>query len=557
MKNKVKTGNKKRNRRWGMKMAALAILFIILFTYVALRPSAEYVEKAKAVVEVRQYWMVSVGGRPVLYFSSFSPDSTCQGIALKVDSVEPSVHLTSAVWSHLLPMIPWSPGRIVIRNTLNAHYNPDATALVARQIANIDSALKTMNDEDGELRYYLRVHDVQDEGYNMIADYHSNLCQRINIYQRALKTLQAIHPDKKPMLQLVSKYSVLQTDSVGNTRTEPCKMVWAKGGKIRLRAKNHLLHKNATSIWRLANAIDTIVGKDLTPKQPIGTPQEGVHAYKADDGSYYEGDWEQGKRNGFGFAIQGNRLRVGEWIDDVYKGERLTYTTQRIYGIDISKYQHEIGKKKYAIQWNRLRINHLGTISQKRIDGDVDYPISFVYIKSTEGTTIRNAYFANDYTQARRNGIRTGAYHFFSIRSSGKDQAQYFLKNTRFNKGDLPPVLDVEPSNAQIQTMGGDSILFSHIRTWMKLVEQQVGVRPILYVNQMFVNNHLSQAPDIKRDYDVWIARYGEYKPDVRLSIWQLCPDGRVTGIQGAVDINVFNGYQSAFEEFLSNSTIP
>ena len=91
----------------------------------------------------------------------------------------------------------------------------------------------------------------------------------------------------------------------------------------------------------------------------------------------------------------------------------------------------------------------------------------------------------------------------------------------------------------------------------MKMVEQQVGVRPILYVNQMFVNNHLSQAPDIKRDYDVWIARYGEYKPDVRLSIWQLCPDGRVTGIQGAVDINVFNGYQSAFEEFLSNSTIP
>ena len=87
MKEKVKTGNKKRNRRWGMKMAALAILFCILFTYVALRPSAEYVEKAKAVVEVSQYWMVSVGGRPVLYFSSFSPDSTCQGIALKVDSV--------------------------------------------------------------------------------------------------------------------------------------------------------------------------------------------------------------------------------------------------------------------------------------------------------------------------------------------------------------------------------------------------------------------------------------------------------------------------------------
>jgi lysozyme len=72
----------------------------------------------------------------------------------------------------------------------------------------------------------------------------------------------------------------------------------------------------------------------------------------------------------------------------------------------------------------------------------------------------------------------------------------------------------------------------------------------------VFVNVYLSQAPDIKRDYRVWIARYGEYKPDVRLAFWQLCPDGRVAGIHPAVDINVFNGYQTQFEEFLDSETI-
>jgi GH25 family lysozyme M1 (1,4-beta-N-acetylmuramidase) len=30
-----------------------------------------------------------------------------------------------------------------------------------------------------------------------------------------------------------------------------------------------------------------------------------------------------------------------------------------------------------------------------------------------------------------------------------------------------------------------------------------------------------------------------------------------VTGIHGHVDINVFNGYQNAFDEFLETSTIP
>ena len=54
----------------------------------------------------------------------------------------------------------------------------------------------------------------------------------------------------------------------------------------------------------------------------------------------------------------------------------------------------------------------------------------------------------------------------------------------------------------------------------------------------------------------MWIARYGEYKPDVRLAYWQLCPDGHVAGIKGEVDINVFNGYQAEFKKFVSQNCI-
>jgi lysozyme len=98
--------------------------------------------------------------------------------------------------------------------------------------------------------------------------------------------------------------------------------------------------------------------------------------------------------------------------------------------------------------------------------------------------------------------------------------------------------------------------MFMQIRIWLRAVERSTGVKPILYVNQMFVNNYLSKQPDLKRDYCVWIARYSEYKPDLRLAFWQLCPDGHVAGIQGDVDINVFNGYKLQFEKFLEEETI-
>ena len=58
------------------------------------------------------------------------------------------------------------------------------------------------------------------------------------------------------------------------------------------------------------------------------------------------------------------------------------------------------------------------------------------------------------------------------------------------------------------------------------------------------------------KNYNVWIARYGEYKPNVHLVMWQLSPDGRVKGIKSDVDINIFNGYQDSFEEFLRNERI-
>ena len=42
----------------------------------------------------------------------------------------------------------------------------------------------------------------------------------------------------------------------------------------------------------------------------------------------------------------------------------------------------------------------------------------------------------------------------------------------------------------------------------------------------------------------------------MKLVMWQLSPDGRVKGITGEVDINVFNGYQGQFDEFIEKETI-
>ena len=381
-----------------------------------------------------------------------------------------------------------------------------------------------------ELKYYFDRHDVQDEGFEMVAAIASG--QRLTVSIDPTFTALSVGTWKGHQRQ----GTVLSLDS---------------------------LQRTVVATWQ-ADTIETGIRADsmgIYMGDFARLKAEGHGALFQPDGSYSEGHWTGDLRQGFGVQLlrpygDEPRLQAGEWSKNRFMGERMRYTTERIYGIDIAKYQHGKGRRAVPIHWDKLRITHVGKRGSNNVRGTADYPVSFVYIKSTEGTTIRNRFYLNDYTQARKHDIRTGAYHFWSVRTSGAEQATYFIRNTLFRDGDLPPVLDVEPTNAQITQSGGVERMFREIRIWLKAVERHTGVKPILYVNQMFVNNHLSKQADLKRDYRVWIARYSEYKPDVRLTYWQLCPDGRVAGIQGDVDINVFNGYKSQFDTFIQEETI-
>lgn len=329
---------------------------------------------------------------------------------------------------------------------------------------------------------------------------------------------------------------------------------WGKG------VSHDSLHHRIVGTWRA----DTLVSGSWTDSTGTYSGDMNRDAIASGHGAFtdqqrnlYMGEWRDGKRTGFGFSLTAKKhIRVGEWKNDRYLGERLEYTADRIYGIDLSRFQHDVGKRHYAIDWSRVRISHLGTISRKHVTGKVDYPISFCYIKSTEGTSLHNKYYRADCSAARSRGIKVGAYHFFSTRTPASAQARFFIANSSFHKGDLPPVLDVEPTHEQIKKMGGADALFRAVRTWLRVVGAHTGTRPVLYISQTFVNRYLPLAPDLKRDYNIWIARYGEYKPDVHLVYWQLCPDGRVAGIHPEVDINVFNGYQNEFQDFLNRECI-
>jgi lysozyme len=199
-----------------------------------------------------------------------------------------------------------------------------------------------------------------------------------------------------------------------------------------------------------------------------------------------------------------------------------------IHGIDVSKYQQ-------VIDWESVRDMEVNNIK-----------IGFGFIKATEGISNRDPRFRQNWRRTKDAGVIRGAYHFFIATKSGKKQAENFISSVELAKGDLPPVLDVE------QTYGvSGARLRERVKEWLNVVENYYGIRPIIYTNVDFYQQHLKDEFD---DYPLWVAHYfRKDRPRIHRPwvFWQHSEQGRVNGILHKVDFNVFNGDSADFRNLL------
>lgn len=199
-----------------------------------------------------------------------------------------------------------------------------------------------------------------------------------------------------------------------------------------------------------------------------------------------------------------------------------------IHGIDVSHHQDRIS-------WDAVKEMEVNGIR-----------IGFAFMKATEGADHRDPHFKRNWRKSGDAGIVRGAYHFFNPARKGKPQAAHFIRNVKLEPGDLPPVLDIE-TTPRVSA----STLRNELKTWLEMVEQHYGVRPLIYTNIFFYNKYLKGYFD---DYPLWVAHYLQ-RDAPRISrdwtFWQHSETGRVNGITSKVDFNVFAGDSIAFRALL------
>ena len=103
--------------------------------------------------------------------------------------------------------------------------------------------------------------------------------------------------------------------------------------------------------------------------------EHGEGEFTANDGGYYVGKWKDGRRDGFGFSVAPHEVvKCGVWAKGRFRGEQMLYHSERIYGIDISKYQHVHKRRVYGMTGGTCAL-HVGAYGRPGMRWERwDYP---------------------------------------------------------------------------------------------------------------------------------------------------------------------------------------
>lgn len=185
-----------------------------------------------------------------------------------------------------------------------------------------------------------------------------------------------------------------------------------------------------------------------------------------------------------------------------------------IQGVDVSHHQGDI-------DWNTLR----------------DAGAQFAFIKATEGGDWIDSRFEENWREASEAGIPRGAYHFFTLCRSGREQAQNFIDVVPRESDALPPVVDLEFYGNCGRDLSPEN-LRRELSDFLDLVEAHYERRVIIYVLEDF-----DQQFEIIANFDrsLWL-RSLIFRPEYGSrdwSIWQASSFRHMEGVDGRIDWNV------------------
>lgn len=191
-------------------------------------------------------------------------------------------------------------------------------------------------------------------------------------------------------------------------------------------------------------------------------------------------------------------------------------------GIDISKWQGEVDFEKVKESGVEFVILRMGVMKDK------DTPLAM------DNT------FKTNYENARKAGLKVGVYVYSESNTVEKaiENAEFVIDNLNGDKLDFPVCFDWE-CWAYFNELEINLYRLNEMYDAFSNKLKDAGYETMLYASENYLNNTWLEL----NDYTLWVAKYSSKTPSVSgkdYILWQCSDKGRVDGIEGNVDLDIY-----------------
>lgn len=185
--------------------------------------------RSVALVVTRSWYEIDSDGRPVAYFRDLGGDSVALGATLSADEAV-SERPAAGCWIHRYVSLPSCEGRLVtVAGRLPGRLQADARRLAAHTCDSLRRRIADLSHEQTELRYYLRVHGVQDNGYQEIAALAADHAAVLAGLRRVLAVLDSLPSAARLSVRRRATYRAYLRTPENRLARVDCRLVTALG----------------------------------------------------------------------------------------------------------------------------------------------------------------------------------------------------------------------------------------------------------------------------------------------------------------------------------------
>ena len=199
-------------------------------------------------------------------------------------------------------------------------------------------------------------------------------------------------------------------------------------------------------------------------------------------------------------------------------------TKNTMVGIDVSKWQEEIDFEKIKKAGCEFVILRIGVMKDK------------------DSELVKDSNFDKNYKNAKKAGLKVGLYVYSEANNidTAISNAEFIIDTLDGDKLDLPVSFDWE-SWTYFNDMEINLHMLNEMYDAFSEKLEEAGYETMLYASEYYLNNVWLEL----KDYKIWIAKYSSNYPEItngdnQYTFWQCACTGKIDGINGDVDLDIY-----------------